>query len=153
MYMMSRLRKKNGIIEFMSERIYWRLWKSLVSLIIRRPLKLSLHVIKDLEYSDRFPCNIFKEPSNLYFRLDWLLYLYSRVLFEVLSAQGIDLTGGAASLLFKQENDAEANKSKNSAWKLNSGSVSGSKGFNFYVAHYNICNVTNNFWKCNYPMT
>ena len=71
--------------------------------------------IKDLEYCDRFPCNILKEPSNLYFRLDWLLYLYSRVLFEVLSAQGIDLTGGAASLLFKQENDAEANKSKNSA--------------------------------------
>ena len=97
----------------MSERIHLRLYKSLVSLIIRRPFKL--YVIKDLEYSDRFPCNIFKEPSNLYFRLDWLLYLYSRVLFEVLSAQGIDLTGGAASLLFKQENDAEANKSKNSA--------------------------------------
>ena len=114
-------------------------------------MKLSLHVIKDLEYSDRFPCNIFKESSNLYFRLDWLLYLYSRVLFEVLSAQGIDLTGGAASLLFKQENDAEANKSKNSAWKLNSGSVSGSKGFNFYVAHYYICNVTNNFGSVTSP--
>jgi len=43
--------------------------------------------------------------------LNWLIERVEAV-SKVLSAQGIDLTGGAASLLFKQENDAEANKTE-----------------------------------------